>query len=94
MEVHLTPDQREFISDAIREGRLKREEDAVQQALELWEERERRRAETLAAVDNAEASFARGEGLEIRSHEEAAALAEDISRRGLAQLKTTPPRSR
>lgn len=94
MEVHLTPDQQAFISDAIREGRLNREEDAVRQALELWEERERRRAEILAAVDNAEASFAREEGLEIRSPEEAAALAEDIARRGLAQLKTAPPSSR
>lgn len=31
----------------------------------LWEERERTRAEILAAVDDVEASLARGEGLAI-----------------------------
>jgi Arc/MetJ-type ribon-helix-helix transcriptional regulator len=62
MEVHLTPDQKAFVRQAIESGRLHREEDAVQEALSLWEERERSRAEILTAVDVAEASIARGEG--------------------------------
>ena len=62
MEVHLTPDQQAFVRQAIESGRLQREEDAVKEALSLWEERERRRAEILSAVDEAEASLARGEG--------------------------------
>jgi len=60
MEVHLTDDQKAFIRQAIETGRYAREEDAVQEALSLWEERERRRAEILASVDQAEASLARG----------------------------------
>lgn len=62
MEVQLTPDQRAFVRQAIQSGRLHREEDAVQEALALWEERERIRAEILVPVDEAEASLARGEG--------------------------------
>jgi Arc/MetJ-type ribon-helix-helix transcriptional regulator len=62
MEVHLTRDQEAFIRQAIETGRLHREEDAVQEAMSLWEERERRRLEILVAVDRAEASLARGEG--------------------------------
>jgi putative addiction module CopG family antidote len=62
MEVDLTADQREFIRRAIETGRFHRAEDAVREALLLWEERERRRAEFLVAVDTAESSFSRGEG--------------------------------
>lgn len=51
MEVNFTPDQKAFIRQAIESGRLHREEDAVQEALSLWEERERTRAEILTAVD-------------------------------------------
>ena len=65
MNVELTPDQKVFVRQAIENGRIAREEDAVQEALALWEERERRRLEILAMVDEAEASLARGEGREI-----------------------------
>ena len=58
MEVHLTPDQKAFVRQAIESGRLLREEDAVKEALSLWEQRERTRAEILLAVDDAEASLA------------------------------------
>jgi len=37
MEVHLTPDQKAFVRQAIESGRLNREEEAVQEALSLWE---------------------------------------------------------
>jgi Arc/MetJ-type ribon-helix-helix transcriptional regulator len=62
MEVHFTADQEAFIRAAIQSGRLQCEEDAVAQAIALWEERERVRAELLAAVDESESSLARGEG--------------------------------
>jgi len=86
MEVHLTDDQKAFVRDAIEAGRYSREEDALREALSLWEGRERRRAEILAAVDQAEASFARGEGRRITTREEAAQLADEIKRRGLTRL--------
>ena len=45
MEVELTSDQRAFARHAVETGRLRSEEDAVEEALALWEERERRRVE-------------------------------------------------
>jgi Arc/MetJ-type ribon-helix-helix transcriptional regulator len=86
MELHLTPDQEAFIRQAIETGRLHREEDAVQEALSLWEERERRRLEILVAVDQAEASLTRGEGRRITTHEDVTQLAADIKRRGTTRL--------
>ena len=85
MEVQLTPDQQAFVRQAIESGRLHRAEDAVQEALSLWEERERTRAEILAAVDEAEASLARGEGRSI-TRASMSELAEDVKRRGRARL--------
>ena len=86
MEVQLTDDQKAFVRQAIQSGRYSGEEDAVRDALALWEGRERRRAEILAAVDQAEASYARGEGHRITTREESVQLADDIKRRGLARL--------
>ncbi len=37
--MELTPDQKAFVCRAIESGRLQREEDAVSEALSLWEER-------------------------------------------------------
>jgi putative addiction module CopG family antidote len=65
MNVHLTDDQKAFIRQAIETGRFESEEDAVEEALALWEERERSRAEILAEVDMAEASLAQGKGRTI-----------------------------
>jgi putative addiction module CopG family antidote len=86
MEVQLTHDQKAFVRQAIENGRYRSEEDALHEALSLWEGRERRRAEILAAVDQAEASLARGEGRRITTREETAQLATGIKRRGLARL--------
>ena len=86
MDVQLTPDQRAFVRQAIESGRLHREEDAVKEAMLLWEERERRRLETLACVDEAEASLARGEGWRITTSEGVKQLADDIKRRGMERL--------
>ncbi len=86
MEVHLTPDQEAFVRQAIESGRLHRPEDAVEQALSLWEERERERAEILASIDLAEASLARGEGRIIETEQDVRNLAGDVKRRGRARL--------
>jgi putative addiction module CopG family antidote len=93
MNVELTADQRAFVQRAIESGRFSREEDAVQEALALWEERERRRLEILAMVDEAEASLARGEGREI-TEESMKALAEEIKQRGRRRLASERVQSR
>ncbi len=94
MEVQFTPDQKAFVRQAIESGRLQREEDAVKEALSLWEERERRRLEILVAADKAEASLVRGEGRRVRTEEEASQLAADVKRRGMARLNAASnPRS-
>ena len=80
MNVELTPDQRAFVQRAIESGRFSGEEEAVQEALALWEERERRRLEILAMLDEADASFARGEGIPI-TEESMKALAEEAKQR-------------
>lgn len=88
MEVQLTPDQQAFVRQAIESGRLEREDEAVQQALALWEERERRRIEILACVDRAEQSLARGQGRTMTTFEQVTQLAVDIRLRGMSRLAT------
>ena len=85
MEVDLTPDQSAFVRHAIETGRLHRPEEAVREALSLWEERERRRAEILAAVDAAKASLAAGKG-RIITEDSMRQLADEVKRRGRARL--------
>lgn len=84
MDVLLTPDQEAFVRQAIESERLHREEDAVKE-VSLWEERARTRAEILVAVDEAEASLARGEGRTI-TQQSMRELAQDVKRRGRARL--------
>jgi putative addiction module CopG family antidote len=93
MDVKLTPDQKAFIRDAIESGRLKREEEAVQEALALWEERERARAQILAAVDEADASLARGEA-RIITQQSMQDLAAEVKQRGRARLAVERKSSR
>jgi putative addiction module CopG family antidote len=85
MNVHLTPDQKAFAQRAIESGRLHSEEDAVQEALALWEERERQRAEFLLTLDDARASLSRGEGRVI-TQESMQQLASEVKERGRARL--------
>jgi putative addiction module CopG family antidote len=85
MNVRFTPDQEAFIRQAIATGRFQHEEDAVREALLLWEERERTRAELLSAVDVAEASLGRGEGRNI-TPESMRDLADEVKRRGRTRL--------
>jgi len=85
MEVRLTPDQEAFVRQAIESGRLQRAEDAVEEALALWEERERKRMVLLATLDDAKASLERGEGCAI-TQESMRKLAEEVKQRGLQRL--------
>ena len=80
MNVQLTPDQQAFVQKAIESGRFTREEEAVQEALALWEERERRRLEIVAMIDEADASLARGEGIPI-TEESVKVLVEEAKQR-------------
>jgi len=75
------------VRQAIESGRLHRAEDAVEEALSLWEERERERAAFRATLDEAKASIARGEGRVI-TEESMKELAEEVKQRGLARLAT------
>lgn len=85
MEIRLTPDQEAFVREGIAAGRFENEADAVTEALALWEERERTRAEILAAVDAAEASLARGEG-QVITEQSTIELAERVKQHGRARL--------
>ena len=80
MNVQLTDDQRAFVQKAIESGRIRTEEDAVQQALALWEERERKRLEIIAMIDEAGASLARGEG-RVFTKESTPPLVDEIKQR-------------
>jgi putative addiction module CopG family antidote len=90
MRLALTPEQQDFVRRAVESGRFARAEDAVREAMDLWVERERRRAEILAAVDAARAALERGEAIEVTplSMRE---LAEDIKSRGRERLAGERP---
>lgn len=85
MEVQLTSDQSAFARRAVEDGRLPGEEDAVREALALWEERERQRAEFIATLDDARACLARGEGRVI-TQESMRELSAEVRERGRARL--------
>ena len=85
MDVQLTSDQKAFARRAIEAGRLRTEQDAVQEALALWEERERQRTAFLLTLDDARASVARGEGRMI-TEDSMRELAQEVKERGRARL--------
>jgi len=76
-----------LIQNAICSGRFAREEDAVREALALWEERERKRAEFLVTLDDA---ADRGQGIPI-TQQSMRELAGEVKRRGLARLTAEQP---
>ena len=86
MQVELTDDQKAFVQEGSQAGHFTDEEGALREALSLWEVRERRRVEILAAVDQAEASFGCGEDRRITTSEETVQLADDMKRHGLSRL--------
>ena len=85
MNVNLTPDQEAFVRQAIESGRLHDEQEALQEALALWEERERRRQELLASVESARDAHARGEG-RLLSDNSIRELTDQVKARGRARL--------
>jgi putative addiction module CopG family antidote len=85
MEVQLTSDQKAFARRAVESGRFHSEEEAILEALALWEERERRRVAFLATLDDARASLAREEGRVI-TRESMRELAAEVRERGRARL--------
>jgi len=90
MEAKLTPDQIAFVREAVRTGRLKSEEDAVAEALALWERRERVRAQLLSDIGDAEASVAAGKSRVI-TRETMMDLADEVKWRGRARLAAEQP---
>jgi len=93
MNVRFTPDQEALIRRAIESGRLQHADEAVAEALLLWEERERRRLEILLAVDQAEASLSRGEG-RIITPQSMHELASAVNQRWRARLAAEQPSER
>jgi Arc/MetJ-type ribon-helix-helix transcriptional regulator len=85
MEVQLTSDQRAFVRRAIESGRLRTEQEAIEEALALWEERERQRAEFLLNLNDAKKSLAGGQGRLI-TEESMRELAGEVKERGRARL--------
>jgi Arc/MetJ-type ribon-helix-helix transcriptional regulator len=85
MYLQLTPGQKALARLAIETGRIHSEEEAVEQALALWEARERDREEILALLDEAEASLALGHGRLI-TEESRRQLAAEVRQRGRASL--------
>jgi Arc/MetJ-type ribon-helix-helix transcriptional regulator len=93
MEVRLTADQEALARRAVESGRLQSEEDAIREALALWEDRERSRTEFLATLEDARASLARGEGRDLTTqslHD----LATDVKARGRTRLLAQLTQSR
>ncbi len=85
MNVVLTADQDRLIRDAIAAGRINQVEDALREALALWEARERDRQTFVASLDAAEAALRRGEGRPV-TDETMRDLAEAVKRRGRERL--------
>ena len=85
MNITLTANQEAFVRRAVEQGRYENAEDAVTEALLLWEERELRRADFLASLDAAEADLDRGGGIPIDATSMKSA-AEDVKRQGRERL--------
>ena len=89
MDIALTPEQEAFVRQAIKTGRIERAEDAVTEALLLWEEREMSRTEFAASLDQARSLLraardgpSRGDSMQ--------ALAEEAKQRLRARLSAEP----
>jgi putative addiction module CopG family antidote len=85
MQVNLTPAQASFIDLGIQEGRFRNSEEAIREALALWEKRERARIELLTSLDSAERALDAGEGEEYTT-ETLSSLVQSVQKRGAARL--------
>jgi len=86
MQVQPTPEQNSFIDLGIQEGRFRDREEAVQQALALWQKRERTRVELLGSLDLAEKSLDADEG-ETYVSENLDELVKSVKERGFSALE-------
>jgi putative addiction module CopG family antidote len=85
MQVELTPAQASFIDLGIQEGRFRNSEEAIREALALWEKWERARIELLASLDSAEQALEAGEGEEY-TFDTLSSLVQSVQERGAARL--------
>jgi putative addiction module CopG family antidote len=85
MQIDLSPEQISFVDLGIQEGRFRDQEEAVRQALALWEKRERTRIQLLTDIDAGEASFD-GTETTLESAEDIQKFVEDIATRGRGRL--------
>lgn len=86
MEIRLPPDQEaRLAAAAARAGRSMAE--LIQEAVALWEENERITAELRVSLDEAEASIAREEGLDL-TRQALERLNDDLIERTRARLVT------
>ena len=81
MQINLTEAQEALVRRAVKSVRLSSVEDAVTEALLLWEEQQRGREALLGLLDAGRQAIARDEGIEI-TPASMRALAEDVKRRG------------
>jgi Arc/MetJ-type ribon-helix-helix transcriptional regulator len=86
MEIELTPAQEAFLRQAIKSGRILHAEEAIQQALSLWEARERGRLDILSALDEAEGDLQTGNFSDY-GDESLPRLAEELKREARGSLK-------
>ena len=86
MEIELTPEQDSLVNLGIEQGRFQRREDAVKDAMSLWERRERARIELVAEIDAGD-SCPEEEDIVLDSDEALDAFFEDIKQRGRARLE-------
>jgi Arc/MetJ-type ribon-helix-helix transcriptional regulator len=87
MRITFTEAQEALVRRAVESGRLARAEDAVTEALLLWEEQQRAREALLDSLAAGREAIARGEGTEI-TRDSMQALAEDVKRRGRERRAT------
>jgi putative addiction module CopG family antidote len=85
MEIELTPEQDSLVNLAIEQGRFQKREDAVRDALALWEKRERARIELLAEIEAGD-NCSEEDDVVLDSEEAVAAFFEEIKQRGRATL--------
>ena len=90
MQIDLTPEQDELVRRAIAAGRFARPEEAVTQAMTLWAEAERERAELIASLDEADAEYERGDFIRIETEDQRRAFVDDVMRRVEARLAGRP----
>jgi hypothetical protein len=84
MEISLTFDQETYLAQiAARTGRSA--DEAVQEALAEWVDRQTALLDFRATLDEAQASIVGGEGIEI-TQDSMRDLAEDVKRRGLERV--------